>query len=82
MNPLRAVAARHRARRLLAAAAANREIVYLLMPYPSRADLRDRLADVSATQEQAAGRLRTQRAATRRKIAQPGPGGSTGSSTG
>lgn len=57
LNPARVVRAGWRAHRLRREAAANRDIVYLLMPYPELADTRDRLADVSATQEHAADRL-------------------------
>lgn len=48
---------RVQARRLRRTAAANRDVVYLLMPYPELADVRDRLADVSAIQEDTAAVL-------------------------
>lgn len=57
LNPIRFASARWRACRLHRAAAANRDIVYLLMPYPESADARDRCADVAATLEQTAGQL-------------------------
>lgn len=53
MSPL----TRLRAHKLRRSAAANRDIVYLLMPYPELANARDRLADVAAQQEETADAL-------------------------
>lgn len=61
-NPLRRLANRWTARRLERDAAAKREIVHLLMPYPTLQDARDQLADVVAIQEARARLLRDDQA--------------------
>jgi hypothetical protein len=56
-SPLRVIADRLHARRLRRTADADRQAVHLLMPYPSKADVRDRLADCAGLRELQATQL-------------------------